>query len=50
MRLFVACLRKDEWPVAISEVIRVTKPGGMIQLGEFDLQVTIYQLLFHTHV
>ncbi|CAO3698405.1 unnamed protein product [Rhizopus microsporus] len=38
MRLFVACLRKDEWPVAISEVIRVTKPGGMIQLGEFDLQ------------
>ncbi|RCH90779.1 hypothetical protein CU097_009157 [Rhizopus azygosporus] len=38
MRLFVTCLRKDEWPTAISEVIRVTKPGGMIQLGEFDLQ------------
>ncbi|CEJ03906.1 hypothetical protein RMCBS344292_17879 [Rhizopus microsporus] len=38
MRLFVACLRKNEWPAALSEVIRVTKPGGMIQLGEFDLQ------------
>ncbi|ORE01241.1 S-adenosyl-L-methionine-dependent methyltransferase [Rhizopus microsporus var. microsporus] len=38
MRLFVACLRKDEWTTALSEVIRVTKPGGMIQLGEFDLQ------------
>ncbi|CEG70944.1 hypothetical protein RMATCC62417_06755 [Rhizopus microsporus] len=39
IRLFVACLRKDEWPSALSEVIRVTKPGSMTQLGEFDLQV-----------
>ncbi|KAI9257907.1 S-adenosyl-L-methionine-dependent methyltransferase [Sporodiniella umbellata] len=31
MRFFVYALRADEWPYAIKEAIRVTKPGGMIQ-------------------
>ncbi|CEG65581.1 hypothetical protein RMATCC62417_02337 [Rhizopus microsporus] len=40
MRFFIAALREeDEWPAAISEAIRVTKPGGMIQMTEFNLQL-----------
>ncbi|RCI00785.1 hypothetical protein CU097_005962 [Rhizopus azygosporus] len=35
MRLFIAALREDEWPAAINEVLRVAKPGGMIQLMEY---------------
>ncbi|CEG65580.1 hypothetical protein RMATCC62417_02336 [Rhizopus microsporus] len=35
MRFFIAALREDEWPAAINEVLRVTKPGGMIQLMEY---------------
>ncbi|KAI9282776.1 S-adenosyl-L-methionine-dependent methyltransferase [Sporodiniella umbellata] len=31
MRLFICALRAEEWPMAIDEVIRVTKPGGMVQ-------------------
>ncbi|KAI9257906.1 S-adenosyl-L-methionine-dependent methyltransferase [Sporodiniella umbellata] len=31
MRFLVYALRADEWPYAIKEAIRVTKPGGMIQ-------------------
>ncbi|ORE02889.1 S-adenosyl-L-methionine-dependent methyltransferase [Rhizopus microsporus var. microsporus] len=38
MRLLVLALREEEWPTAISELIRVTKPGGMIQLLEMDLR------------
>ncbi|KAI9247743.1 S-adenosyl-L-methionine-dependent methyltransferase [Sporodiniella umbellata] len=34
MRFFVYGLRADEWPNAIKEIVRVTKPGGMIQLFE----------------
>ncbi|KAG0736642.1 hypothetical protein G6F23_010828 [Rhizopus arrhizus] len=34
MRLLVYALRKDEWPVAIKEAIRVVKPGGILQLVE----------------
>jgi ubiquinone/menaquinone biosynthesis C-methylase UbiE len=40
MRLFILALREVEWPVAIKDILRVTKPGGMIQLLEFDLKVT----------
>ncbi|CAO3689195.1 unnamed protein product [Rhizopus stolonifer] len=40
MRSFVLALREKEWPVAIKEVLRVTKPGGMIQFGELDLKLT----------
>ncbi|CEJ00723.1 hypothetical protein RMCBS344292_14772 [Rhizopus microsporus] len=32
MRLFVLALRSDEWPKAIKEILRVTKPGGIVQL------------------
>ncbi|KAG1229613.1 hypothetical protein G6F68_006529 [Rhizopus microsporus] len=40
MRFFVAALREEnEWPTALGEVIRVTKPGGMIQVSDFDLKV-----------
>lgn len=43
MRFFIAALREeDEWPAAISEAIRVTKPGGMIQMTEFNLQVNLF--------
>ncbi|EIE78281.1 hypothetical protein RO3G_02985 [Rhizopus delemar RA 99-880] len=36
MRLLVAALREDEWPMAIRELVRVTKSGGMIQLTETE--------------
>lgn len=36
MRLLVAALREDEWPMAIGELVRVTKSGGMIQLTETE--------------
>lgn len=47
MRLLVLALREEEWPTAISELIRVTKPGGMIQLLEMDLrqQVIVHKLI-----
>lgn len=41
MRLFILALREVDWPIAIKEILRVTKPGGMIQLLEFDLKVTM---------
>lgn len=41
MRFFVYALRKEEWPIAIKELIRVVKPGGMLQLTEADPQVSI---------
>ncbi|KAI9279882.1 S-adenosyl-L-methionine-dependent methyltransferase [Sporodiniella umbellata] len=31
MGLFVWALRANEWPIAIKEVIRVVKPGGIVQ-------------------
>lgn len=47
MRLLVLALREEEWPTAISELIRVAKPGGMIQLLEMDLiqQVIVHKLI-----
>ncbi|CEI88609.1 hypothetical protein RMCBS344292_02992 [Rhizopus microsporus] len=39
MRFLVLALREDEWPAAIKELIRVTKPGGMIQLVDFELHM-----------
>lgn len=41
MRLLVYALRKDEWPVAIKEAIRVVKPGGILQLVEGEPRVII---------
>ncbi|KAG1401635.1 hypothetical protein G6F60_006258 [Rhizopus arrhizus] len=39
MRLLILALRKEEWPIAIKEVIRVVKPGGMLQLTEAHLKL-----------
>ncbi|CEG75223.1 hypothetical protein RMATCC62417_10302 [Rhizopus microsporus] len=40
MRFFVLALNEEhEWPAAISEVIRVTKLGGMIQVADCDLKL-----------
>ncbi|KAI9276427.1 S-adenosyl-L-methionine-dependent methyltransferase [Sporodiniella umbellata] len=34
IRLLVYALRKEEWPLAIKEAIRITKPGGIFQITE----------------
>ncbi|KAG1047860.1 hypothetical protein G6F43_009718 [Rhizopus delemar] len=39
MRFFALALRKEEWPIALKEAIRVVKPGGIIQLTEPGMQV-----------
>lgn len=36
-RGFVLGLRREEWPVALAQLYRVTKPGGYIQLLDGDL-------------
>ena len=36
-RLLLAALRREQWPVVLSEMYRVLKPGGAVQLVEFDL-------------
>ncbi|KAI9279163.1 S-adenosyl-L-methionine-dependent methyltransferase [Sporodiniella umbellata] len=38
MRSLMAVLKEKEWPVAIKELLRVTKPNGMIQLSEIDIK------------
>lgn len=40
LRLLVLALRYDEWPGVIKELLRVTKPGGLIQMMEPDYRVT----------
>lgn len=35
-RLLVAALRTEEWPVVLSDVLRVLKPGGYAQFAEMD--------------
>ncbi|CAO3697204.1 hypothetical protein CU097_002455 [Rhizopus azygosporus] len=39
MRLFVAALKVEEWPLAIKELVRVTKPGGYFQMVELDMKI-----------
>ncbi|KAJ3034900.1 hypothetical protein HDV00_004543 [Rhizophlyctis rosea] len=34
MRLLILGLKKDYWPVLINELVRITKPGGWIELME----------------
>ncbi|KAI7856735.1 S-adenosyl-L-methionine-dependent methyltransferase [Circinella umbellata] len=41
MRLFVLALREDDWDHAIREAVRITKPGGVIQLLEYYFTVII---------
>ncbi|CEJ03075.1 hypothetical protein RMCBS344292_17065 [Rhizopus microsporus] len=40
MRFLVLALREDEWPMAIKELIRVTKPGGMVQISEIGFKAS----------
>ena len=47
MRLLILAFKVEEWPMAIDEILRVTKPGGMIQLLEFDLKAC-HPLANHT--
>lgn len=39
IRFLVLALREDQWPMTIKELARVTKPGGMIQMTELDINV-----------
>lgn len=34
-RLLMAGLKREEWPVAVGEMYRTSKPGGRVQLGEY---------------
>ncbi|KAL0074339.1 S-adenosyl-L-methionine-dependent methyltransferase [Phycomyces blakesleeanus] len=36
MRLMLSAFRKQEWPLVITEIYRVLKPGGIVQLFESD--------------
>lgn len=49
MRLFVFGLREIEWPKAIKEVLRVTKPGGFIQFIESDTEVRYTSFIRNYH-
>ncbi|KAH8552861.1 S-adenosyl-L-methionine-dependent methyltransferase [Umbelopsis sp. PMI_123] len=40
MRLFAAVLKKDQWVQTLTELKRVCRPGGIIQLVEIDYKVT----------
>lgn len=33
-RLLIAALRRSEWPIALSQIFRILKPGGWVQLAE----------------
>lgn len=36
MRFMVAALKRTAWPTVLSELIRITRPGGVVRLTEFD--------------
>ena len=40
-RLLVAGLSKEQWPAVLSEYLRVTKPGGYVQIAECDISKII---------
>jgi hypothetical protein len=40
MRLFAAVLKKDQWVQTLTELKRVCRPGGFIQLVEIDYKVS----------
>ncbi|CEG64177.1 hypothetical protein RMATCC62417_01201 [Rhizopus microsporus] len=39
MRLMIFALREDEWPGAIKELLRVTKPGGLVQIVDANIEL-----------
>lgn len=41
LRLFTLALQCDEWPGVIKELLRVTKPGGLVQIMEADIEVRV---------
>lgn len=36
-RMLLGALRAGEWPIALTEIMRVLKPGGCVQFAELDL-------------
>jgi ubiquinone/menaquinone biosynthesis C-methylase UbiE len=40
MRLMIVALRANEWEQVLTEIRRVLKPGGLLQLVESDLTVS----------
>ncbi|KAF9012750.1 hypothetical protein BDQ17DRAFT_1405317 [Cyathus striatus] len=49
-RLAVLGLQKEEWPVALKELHRVTKPGGWVELWKWGGEKGILQQSCHTRV
>ncbi|RCH89889.1 hypothetical protein CU097_008311 [Rhizopus azygosporus] len=43
MRLMIFALREDEWPGAIKELLRVTKPGGLVQIVDANIEMPAKQ-------
>jgi ubiquinone/menaquinone biosynthesis C-methylase UbiE len=51
MRLLIAALRSNEWPIVLTEIRRVLKPGGLLQLVESDFTASIkyYKMTTNVH-
>ncbi|CEG82019.1 hypothetical protein RMATCC62417_16150 [Rhizopus microsporus] len=47
MRLLVLSLREEEWPLAIKEAVRVTKPRGYLQFVGSSGDVSKLYILFN---
>lgn len=39
VRFLILAIREEEWPSVLKELLRVTKPGGMVMLQEVDFKV-----------
>lgn len=42
-RLQTICFRENEWPIVIKELVRVTKPGGWVELGKGQLLCIVFR-------
>ena len=53
-RLLIAALPRDRWPFVVRELVRVTKPGGWVELAECggpqDLPANPYPQLWNTWI
>jgi hypothetical protein len=49
-RLLFGGLRQDEWPRAISNMYRMLKPGGYVQLGEIGVYVFFVPLFWSAFI